>query len=175
MSNNHFKAWRFKFEEINCGNSSKAKSNLILAVGTNKVYHYEIIQENSSSDTFLYFLENLEKKLEEHENKKYLYILDNCSIHKTEKIISHLISKKRNTIFTVPYNSIFNCVELSFRAIKRITYKNIYDNIKNLNNNVLKYLESDGKKQTLLYNYCETINHYISYSEKYSELNINNF
>ena len=175
LSNNHFKTWRFKFEEINCGNSSKAKSNLILAFGKNQVYHYEILQENCSSDTFFNFLENLEKKLENGENKKYLYILDNCTIHKTEKIISYLIKKKNNTIFTVPYKSIFNCVELSFRAIKQITYKNIYDNIESVNKDVINYLNSDGIKQTLLYNYCETINRYISYVEKNSDMNLNNF
>ena len=36
------------YEEINCGNSSKAKSNLILAVGKNQVYHYEILQERGT-------------------------------------------------------------------------------------------------------------------------------
>ena len=75
----------------------------------------------------------------------------------------------------MPYKSIFNCVELSFRAIKQITYKNLYDNIESVNKDVINYLNSDGMKQTLLYNYCETINRYISYVEKNSDMNLNNF
>ena len=174
LCNNHFKTWRLKYEEINFGNSSRVKSNLILAVGKNKVYYYKILTENCTAEIFLQFLVDLEGKLEIDKNKKYVYILDNCSVHKTHEIITYLVSKKRNVIFTAPYNSCFNCVELSFRAIKRITYQNIYDDIQLANNDIIKYLGGEDITKTLYYNFCETINQYISYSEKYIDLNLNN-
>lgn len=175
LSNNHYSCWRFKNEEINFGNSQKLKSNLLLAVGPNQIYHFEIKNENSTSDDFLNFLKDLREKLKKDTKKKFVYILDNCSIHKTQNIISYLKEEKINTIFTAPYKSDFNCVELSFRAIKRITYQNIYDSIEKANLDVAIFLNNEKINATLLYNYGETISQYISYSESKSDINLNNF
>ena len=110
LCNNHFKVWRFSHEQIYFGNSIKNKTNLILAVGMDSVFHYKITSENTTSKIFLEFLNELEEKLKCKENLKFIYILDNLSSHKSEEIIDYLINNKRNVIFNAPYFSFFNNV-----------------------------------------------------------------
>ena len=59
--------------------------------------------------------------------------------------------------------------------MKKITYSNIYDTLNDVNNDVIKYLDSEKIKKTLYLNYKETINQYILYIEKNKFINLNNF
>lgn len=174
LSNNHYKAWRFRHEQLYYGASSKDKINLLLAVGRDKIYHYKFSKENTTSSIFIDFLKELVDKIIEEKDNKYVLIMDNLPSHKTSDVISYLERKGINAIFNAPYCSIFNDVELSFRAIKKITYANIYDNIEKVICDVEKYLTGNNINNALLYNYKETINEYIYYSKEHTNMNLNN-
>lgn len=142
------------------------KKNLILAISKSEIFHYYITDENTNSDTFIKFLENLKLKIEEKKEKKFALILDNCKAHKTNDIIEYLKNKKISAIFTPPYLSTFTPIELAFRALKRITYSKLYDNIDEIVKDIYKFLNNESTKQTLVLNYKETIQHYLSFYEQ---------
>ena len=82
---------------------------------------------------------------------------------------------KINVLFNAPYNSIFNAVELCFKAIKKKTYNNLFNSLDEINIFIKNYLDGSEINHTLLENYKETLNQYIAYSERNKNLNLNNF
>lgn len=175
LYNNHFKAWRFKYEELYFGDSLKDKRNLLLAVGKDQVYAYKITNESTTSTVFIDFLNNVYNSIKNDKSHQYFLIMDNLPAHKTYEVFQFLKEKKMPTLFNAAYKSIFNAIELSFRSIKKITYSNIYNSIEEVNKDIINYLENDDFKRTLLYNYKETIHQYILYCQQNSEINLNNF
>ena len=67
-------------------------------------------------------MKGLSKKLKLDQTNKYILIMDNLPSHKKWNVIKFFVNEKLNVIFNAPYNSIFNSVELSLRAIKKRTY-----------------------------------------------------
>ena len=84
------------------------------------------------------------------------------------------MNKKINIIYTPPYQSVFNPIELAFRALKRIIYSKIYSDIDELITDVKDFFESKELKRTLLLNYKESIEQYINFYNKYKYMNLNN-
>ena len=175
LTNNHLRCWRKKEENIFFGNTSKQKLNLLLAIGKSNIIYYKITQENTNTNTFLEFLKELKLKIDTDIEKKYVIICDNCSSHKSEDIINFFNDNKINVIFTPPYQSVFTPIELAFRAIKNITYKKLYSEINDVTKDIIFLFNSEGIKNTLLYNYKETLNQYISFFEKNKNENLNNY
>ena len=60
----------------------KEKSNLLLAIGVDKVIHYFLTKENTNSEIFLEFMKGLSKKLKLDQTNKYILIMDNLPSHK---------------------------------------------------------------------------------------------
>ena len=172
--NNHFRCWRYKSEQIFFGNQIKNKSNLILAVGVDNVIKYKITSDNTNSEIFLSFLKELNIILKEKAYKKYILIMDNLKSHKKDNVINFFIETKTNVIFISPYCSIFNAVELCFRVIKRKTYSKLYSSLEEQNTNIAKILENEDLKVTLLKNYVETIQQYVSFYDTNKNNNLNN-
>lgn len=175
LNNNHYKIWRFTHEQLCFNNFSKDKSNLLLAVGKDRVYASKITKENTNSSNFLEFLKILSVELSKRGEKKYVLIMDNLPAHKADNVIDFLKKNEICTIFNIPYMSNFNAIELSFRSIKKITYTNLYNSIDEVNEDVSKFLLSKEINDTLLLNYKETINQYILFFEKNKDINLNNF
>ena len=67
----------------------------------------------------------------------------------------------------------FNYVELAFRYIKKIIYSKIYENLDEVEEDVVKILSNNSIDSTLGKNYRETLETYINYSlnNKYKNLN----
>lgn len=45
--------------------------------------------------------------------------------------------------------SVFNAIELTFRAIKRITYSNLYNSMEEVYNDAINFLKGEQIKKTL--------------------------
>lgn len=175
LVNNHFKCWRMVNETIHFGNTSKIKNNLLLAVGKDFVSHYSITTENTNSNNFLIFLKELSEKLLLNKDKNYVFIMDNLICHKNDEVIKYLVNSRLCTIFNAPYCSMFNAVELAFRAIKRKIYANLYNSIEDVKNEINNYLKNENISLTLVANYCETLEQYLLYLENNKSVNLNNF
>ena len=174
LKNNHFRAWMKKEEILTFGVNSNIKKNIILAVNKSEIIFYQFLDQNINSNNFVEILGKLGEKMEEKNNKKYVLILDNCTAHKTDEVIKYLYDKKINTIFTPPYQSTFTPIELAFRAIKKVIYSKLYNEIGDLIEEVENILKGENIKNTLLLNYRETINQYISFIDLNKNLNLNN-
>ena len=175
LINNHLKCWRKKDELILFGDIPKQKTNLILAIGKSNIFNYKITSENTNTNNFLEFIKEIKIKIDSNNEKKYVIICDNCSSHKSEEIINFFNENKLRVIFTPPYMSIFTPIELAFRAIKNITYKKMYSKIDEVIKDITNFLTAEEIKKTLLYNYKETLGHYISFMEKYRNENLNSY
>ena len=171
--NSHLKCWRKQKETIYFSNVNKQKLNIIMAVGKNKIYGLKLEKKNINSDIYLQFLKELLIEFKKEEKKKFILILDNLKLHKTKEVISFCELNKLNLVFNVPYQSTFNGIELCFRAIKRITYSNLYNSIEDMKKSIYNLIKTDNFCGTLLYNYKETLKEYYAYivNHKYDNLN----
>ena len=157
------------------GDTINKKKNLILAIDKSSVLEYEITQENTNGIIFFNFIEKLKKKLDFASENKYVFIMDNCTSHKTEEILKYFKTNKINILFTPAYQSIFNPIELIFRGIKRMTYSKLYNNFEEVEKDVIDYLQNDKIKKTLLYNFKETMEQILNYYKLNMNQNINNY
>ncbi len=87
VSNNNYKCWRFPDEKIFFGKGVKKRKNLILLVSEDNIIHYKINDKSTNEDSFLKFMEEAVKKIEEKNIKNYIIVMDNLSVHKTRKLI----------------------------------------------------------------------------------------
>ena len=76
-------------------------------------------------------------------------------------------------MFTVPYNSPFNMIEIFFRYIKSITYKKIYSNKNALLNVIINILDGEDINKSMFKLYKETLNFYKSFLNNYINFNLN--
>lgn len=107
--------------------------NLIAAVTKNSILHYQINEINTNTDNFFKFIEDLNKTYIKKDGKnRYVIILDNFIVHKTQKILEYYKKEKLNIIFNIPYCSQFNCIELFLRSLNQQFYSNLYNNIEEL-------------------------------------------
>lgn len=125
----------------------------MLAVGNNQIYAYKVIIENTTLGVFIDFLKEVFNNIMKDRSNKYFIILDNLPAHKTQDVFKFLKDKQICTVFNAPYKSIFNAVELSFRAVKKITYSNIYNTMEEVEKDIINFLENENFKNTLLYCY----------------------
>jgi len=83
--------------------------------------------------------------------------MDNLASHVSIKMKIFITNKSLKIHYNVPYESIFIPIELAFRAIKLIIYKNIYNNINDLAKHVKQIISSERLKITLLKNFLEAL------------------
>ena len=171
LCNNHYKTWVRQNENLHYGPKKKNKINLILAVSIHKVVNYELTTKNINKNNFELFMKKTIESLNKEEINNTIWIMDNLSVHLAKNIKDLFKNNKLKVLYTVPYESVFNPIELGFRFIKNITYKKIYLNIKNLKKDVKSILKGDKIKQCLFKNFVETIEKYLQFIE--SNININ--
>jgi transposase len=173
IKNNNFKTWILKGDFCPYGAKSNEKKNIILAVGVNRLFYYAISNKNTNSKKFKNFLNELIKYINEKERNEYIVIMDNLTSHCTQEIKKFLEQNQIKALYTVPYESSFNPIELSFRFIKNKIYKNIYMNIKDLKIDIRKILNSDDFKKSLSKNFAETLENYLEFINKNIDLDLN--
>ena len=89
------------------------------------------------------------------------------SIKQENKLLKNFYKNNKLKIITnVPYENSFDSVELYFRYIKNVIYKNIYNYIDDVIKEVINILNSDKFRRSLLLQYKETIEKYIYFENK---------
>jgi hypothetical protein len=173
--NNNLRTWIQPKENLFCDIESKKRYNLIMGINEEGIIHYEIHKSNIDEDIFLKFIHNLKSEINKREIKYYTLFLDNLSVHKSNNAIKYFCENSINVIYNVPYLSYFNSIELCFRALKNIIYKQVYENMEKLENDIRNILNSQKFEKTIRYNFKETIFEYIKYYKKYKDFNLNKF
>ena len=166
--NNNFKSWLKDSEDAHFGNNKNGKLNFVLAISVRKVINFSFMKENINHINFYNFMEDTIKKLSKDAIKRTIFVMDNCTVHFSKNVIELIKKNELNILFTVPYESEFNPIELSFRYIKNIIYKKIYSNITDLKDDVLTIIKSKDMNKCILKNFKETLLKY----ERFIEINI---
>ena len=175
LENNNFYTWRERNNEFYGGSKSKLKEklNLILGVNKNKVIAKLITKENIDQKYFIKFISEIASNLGSKESKNSIIIMDNAAYHKTSDVITIFKKNKFKVLTIPPYKSSFNMVELVFRFIKNITYKNIFYSVEEMKNEVEKILDGEDINKSLLNMYRETLEKYMDFTEKYKNIDYN--
>ena len=110
--------------------------------------------------------------LQEEQIKKTIWVMDNLRVHLCKNIKEIMKKNKLKVLFTVPYESIFNPIELCFRYIKNITYKKIYLTINELQKDIIHILKNISIKKALFKNFVETLRKYDLFIERNKNINL---
>ena len=102
-----------------------------------------------------------------------LIILDNCTAHLVYQCFQIFNENKLKVLFTVPYRSNFNQIELVFRSIKNITYKELFSSIDNLKNRLEQIIKSEELNKTINLLFKDTLNNYLNFIKEYKAFNLN--
>ena len=171
--NNNFYTWRRSNEEIFHKIEDRERTNLIMAVGRSKVYYYEINRKNTNNEIFENFMNNLIQILNKEVEKNHLIIMDNLSVHLTVNLFKLYNENKLKILFNIPYKSSWNMIELVFRLIKNITYKNIYQNINGVEKDIIDIIKSGKIEKSLNLLYKETLLNYFNFINLNKGLDLN--
>ena len=175
LSNDNYYTWRKSDEQIYDGPKTKMKErlNLILAVSNKKVLHKKYVKGSVNANVFKDFLEDLVNLLSDEEKNKTLIIYDNATYHLTKDIISFFKENQIKGLTICPYRSNFNMIELVFRYVKNIIYKNVYERIGDLKADVDKILDGENIKSSLINLYKETLLQYVLFIQNYNSKDLN--
>ena len=173
-SNNNYRCWRKKDDEIYFNLGTKARRNLLLTISSDKIIHYKITEKNTDESNFLVYMNELYEILSKTSNKKYVIIMDNLASHRTAKMMEYYNNKRINIIFNVTYKSNFNAIELAFRVIKIKIYKNLYESIDSVIDDVKNIIYAKEFSISLKKNFIETLNVYLSFYENNKYRNLKN-
>lgn len=171
--NKNFFTWRKQGQIIYHRLENKKKINLLMAVSNKKIYHYMITNENTNNKIFKTFIKELIDKMGDEEKQNNIIILDNLSCHLTSDLFDLYNKEKLKILFNIPYQSQWNMIELVFRLLKNIIYKKLYNNTKELKNDIIEIIESGKIEDSLPLLYNETIYHYLNFLNKYNNYNLN--
>lgn len=171
--NNNYNIWRKKEENVyqNC-NFFKRK-NLIMTISNEEVIYYEISDESTDSTVFLNYMKNLKNIIEQKDINNYVIVMDNLSSHKTKELLEFYSKNKINIIFNAPRMSNFNSIELIFRSIKNILYKQLFSSINDTQKKLEEIIKNIHAKKTLLFNYKETLSQYLTYIQNHENFDFN--
>ena len=134
-----------------------------MAVSPYKTVYFEITNKNTNSNVFKDFFENMLNKLSNEEKTRSVFILDNLSSHATLQMFDFYNSKKLKILFVVPYFSKLNMIELCFRGIKNILYKNLFSTIKDVEEKVKKIIMDNDFISSYKFFFKETLNNYLNF------------
>lgn len=173
--NNNYRAWVPPKSNFYSQKETKKRYNLIMAVSENGIVYYELNIANTDEKIFINFIDKLVKKIHEKSIDNFAIFLGNLSVHKSSKLIQFYVENGINVIYNTPYASFFNSIELAFRRLKNILYKNIYESMDKVIKDVHKILISENFQNTIKYNLKETIQQYLLFFENYKNMNFNKF
>ena len=109
----------------------------------------------------------LVNNMSQDEKNRTIFILDNLKSHYTLELFEFYYNNHLKILFTVPYNSPFNMVEICFRYIKNIIYKKIYSSKSELLKDIKNILEGKVIYKSLDKLFKETLNKYKKFVDDY--------
>ena len=87
--NSNLHCWRKNNEYLFNDIKDYQKSNLTMAVSPNGLIYYKITSDNTNTDIFMNFFNGLLNKIGEERKKNSIFILDNCKIYISYKMIKY--------------------------------------------------------------------------------------
>lgn len=173
LENNHLKIWRKKNELPYFKIGKKGRKNIIVAISNEELLLYKINEGTNTSNTFLEFMKNLLKIINEKNIADSLIIMDNCSIHMTKALKEFYKENKLKIMTIVPYSSEFNGVEFLFNHIKQNVYKKVFPSLIKLTDFVEKILSDDSINEIAFKIFIKTLKIYENYISNNINIDLN--
>ena len=173
LQNSNFRSWIKKEDPSHYGYKGNGKINFLMAISQNNIINWKFTKENTNSEVFCEFFEETIAKINSEEKNKTLYIMDNHTSHISKYTLKLVNKHNIKILFSVPYESSFNSIELSFRYIKNIIYKNIFQNMGELRKKVEEILKSKEFRNAIEKNFVETLERYNYFININQEFNMN--
>ena len=115
-----------------------------MAVTNKNVIDFSIVKKALNGDKFLKFIKKLKRKDKEN---KMSYLMDNCVIHRTNKLKEYVKKEKMHLIYNVPYHSETNPIETVFSVLKN----KINRSVNNSYEDIIKIIVEFKKKLSNIY------------------------
>lgn len=166
LDNPNLRMWRKGDEQIYGGPKiyGKERINLILAIDRKEIIYGEYYHnETITTEEFKEFIKELIKRIDKETIKKTVFILDNASYHCTNSIEKFANENKLKFLFTVPYKSEFNPIELCFNLMKNYIYNEEIKNIAILKKRIAELIEDEKVNQNIPKIYQHTLNSYVNF------------
>ena len=116
-------SWRIKGQELELNTLPYQGSiSLILWILSNGLYFWTIIQNYVNSDIFTQFLSYFEVWMSKQATilgKRVLWLLDNCSSHRSKDALLIMKNSNIDYLFILVYSPQLAAVELAFNTLKR--------------------------------------------------------
>ena len=112
------RAYMSKYENVNFNVPRSQESALAVVAAISKfrgLIHYQIRERSHNGESFREFMRALRKRCVE---KRVVVLLDNCSIHKTNKVKEFCESESVDLVFNVSYSPWYNAIELFWARAK---------------------------------------------------------
>ena len=170
LENNNYFTWRQNNETISKGpiNKLKERLNLILAVSNQKIIRKAFYKNSIDTKFFIEFLKGIINPMTEEEIRKTIIIMDNATFHISNEVIQFFKNQKLKGLTICPYRSSFNMSELVFRYVKNIIYKNVYNKMEELKEDVINILNSENLQKSLVNLYKETLQQYLIFIQNHN-------
>lgn len=170
LENNNYFTWRQNNETICKGPKNKLKErlNLILAVSNQKIIRKAFYKNSIYTKFFIEFLKGIINPMTEEEIRKTIIIMDNATFHISNEVIQFFKKQKLKGLTICPYRSSFNMSELVFRYVKNIIYKNVYNKMEELKEDVINILNSENLQKSLVNLYKETLQQYLIFIQNHN-------
>ena len=173
LENNHLKIWRHKNESPYFNSGNRGRKNIIMAISSEEILHYEINSGTNNTESFHIFMKKLIEKINPTELKYSLFIMDNCSIHLTKKLRDFYNENKLKILTIVPYLSQFNGIEFFFNYIKQKLYKKVFNSFNKMIPFVEKILNDEQTKEIIAKIFIKTINEYEKFINDNKNIDLN--
>ena len=156
--------WRKSGEEIIAGSKSdlKKRINLIMAIDNNEIIHGHIYtNETIGIEELIDFLKEMLERLDKSNLNKIIFILDNASYHTGKRIKKFVEDNQLKFLFTIPYKSEYNPIELSFNLIKNYTYSSLNSSLAKLKKQIIELLDKEEINKDIKNIYKITLEKYL--------------
>ena len=124
----------------------EGSQKLVAAIFSDDNYFIKITDQNTDSVKFVEFINDLAKyiKLKEYyDGKKFWWIADNASYHKSKEAVSALEEKFYGVCFIPPYSPQFAVIELFFNIIKSRIKLIVFEEAQKLDSKEAKKMVSE--------------------------------
>ena len=130
LENTHLKDWLESEKEFINGAETKLKEkiNIIMAINSNGILHYKLIDTTINQTIFEKFFNEVIDKMTDEQKLNSIIIFDNATIHKTKNMIKLYKNKGLKILTNIPYKSEFNAIEYCFGNFKNEYYKYCFAN-----------------------------------------------
>lgn len=160
LENCHLKVWRKSKELPFFKIGPRGRRNIIAAISDEELLLYKINSGTNNRTTFLEYMNELVKILNNKGINNSLIIMDNCSIHLTKELQKFYEDNKLKIMTIVPNASELNAIELLFNYIKQKIYKRVFSSFYKLISFVENILSEESTNEVINKIFIKSMNIY---------------